>query len=85
VKKEPEFSELMHVAIRPEMLERLNRLNRDKCSGFAKYSDLVRYLLDDGLTRLGYPSPQAQAAPQPFPQMQSPFQAPMNGGQRANP
>ena len=83
-KKEPEFSDILCTGIRPEMRERLNKLNRDKCSGFAPTSELVRYLLDTALTWYGYPSPQAQGQPQvqpqppPFPQMQSPF-GPLNG------
>jgi hypothetical protein len=81
VAKEPEFDDLLHVGIRPEMRERLDRFKRDKCSNFFRVptSEIVRYLLDASLTRHGYPSPQAQAQPQaqPFPQMQSPFQAPM--------
>ena len=90
-KKDPEFSDILCTGIRPEMRERLNRLNRDKCAGFAPTSELVRHLLDAALTWYGYPSPQAQAqAPQPQPQPQSfapppfpsPFQAPTNGAQQ---
>src|SRR6516164_1329421 len=60
-KKEPEFSDILRTGIRPEMRDRLNRLNRDKCAGFAPTSELVRHLLDAALTWYGYPSPQAQA------------------------
>jgi hypothetical protein len=60
-KKEPEFSDILCTGIRPEMRDRLNRLNRDKCAGFAPTSELVRHLLDAALTWYGYPSPQAQA------------------------
>jgi hypothetical protein len=79
VAREPEYPELIHVAIRLEMKERLNRLNHDRCNGYASLSDLVRDLLDVALTYHGYPSPQAQqqhTVPQPAP---SPFQAPING------
>jgi hypothetical protein len=76
VAKQIEFSELIHVAIRPEMQERLNKLNRDRCSGLAPNSEIVRHVLEAGLAWYGYASPQAQ--PQPMPQpMQSPFQTPM--------
>jgi hypothetical protein len=75
-KKQPEFSDILCTGIRPEMRERLNRLNRDKCSGFAPTSELVRHLLDVALNWYGYPSPQAQPA-QPQPQaMPPPFPAP---------
>jgi hypothetical protein len=83
-KKEPEFSDILCTGIRPEMRERLNRLNRDKCAGFAPTSELVRHLLDVSLTWYGYPSPQAQAQGQFAPPLpptqvqQSPFaQEPM--------
>jgi hypothetical protein len=75
VAKQIEFSELIHVAIRPEMQERLNKLNRDKCSGLAPNSEIVRHVLEAGLAAYGYGT---QAQPQPMPQpMQSPFQTPM--------
>ena len=75
--KQIEFSELIHVAIRPEMQERLDKLNRDRCSGLAPNSEIVRHVLEAGLTWYGYGS-QAQPQPmQPAP-MPSPFgQAPM--------
>ena len=90
-KKDPEFSDILCTGIRPEMRERLNRLNRDKCAGFAPTSELVRHLLDVSLTWYGYPSPQAQAQGQfapplpPTQAQQSPFaQAPPMNGVVAN-
>jgi hypothetical protein len=82
-KREPELIDTINFAIRREMTERINRFNRDRCGGFAKNSDIGRYLFDVALTYFGYPSPQAQAQgkfapqPQPTPMQQSPFQAPM--------
>jgi hypothetical protein len=76
VAKQIEFSELIHVAIRPEMQERLNKLNRDRCSGLAPNSEIVRHVLEAGLAAYGYGS--AQMQPQPMSQpMPSPFQTPM--------
>jgi hypothetical protein len=75
-KREPELIDTINFAIRREMTERINRFNRERCGGFAKNSDIGRYLFDVALTYFGYPSPQAQGQAQPAP-MPSPFQVPM--------
>jgi hypothetical protein len=76
-KRERKLIDTINFAILPEMRERLNSFNRDRCGGFAKPSDIGRHLFDVALTYYGYPSPQAQQMRQPTPApMQSPFQPP---------
>jgi hypothetical protein len=73
--REPEFPDLLSVAIRAETRARL-----DQMRGLVPTSIMVRRILDDWFVQRGYPpleAPLPQYAPQASP-MPSPF-APMNG------
>jgi hypothetical protein len=76
VAKEPEFPELIHVAIRAETKARL-----DQVRGLIPISIMVRQILDDWFASRGYP--RLEPAPPQYvqPPMPSPFAngAPQHG------